>query len=127
MPGMQMPSASPNPQASPEQKMNMPMPMASPSPGDMSGMKGMEGMPGMGSMNTGPLLVMSGNDMAVRVGDSEVNLMECGQMGSGTSWAPASSQLHMWDKLAGNWLLMFHFNAVVRSQLSRRPTRPNQT
>ncbi len=113
MPGMQMPSASPNPQASPQQKMDMPMPAASPSPGEMSGMKGMEGMPGMNSMNTSPLLVMSGNDMAVRVGDSDVNLMECGQMGSGTAWAPASSQLHMWDKLTGNWVLMFHFNAVA--------------
>jgi len=67
----------------------------------------------MNSMNASPLLVMSGNDMAVRVGDSDVNLLDCGQMGSGTSWAPASSQLHMYDKLAGNWVLMFHFNAIV--------------
>ncbi len=113
MPGMQMPAASPNPQASPEQKMNMPMPAASPSPGAMSGMKGMEGMPGMGSKDMGPLLVMSGNDMAVRVGPSEVNLMYCGQMGSGTSWEPHSSQLHMWDKVSGGWLFMFHFNAIA--------------
>jgi hypothetical protein len=111
MPGMQMPGPSPTP--SPQMKMNMPMPAASPSPGEMSGMKGAEGVPGMKSMNASPLLVMSGNDMAVRVGDSDVNLLECGQMGSGTSWAPASSQLHMYDKLAGNWVLMFHFNAIV--------------
>src|SRR5712691_2906771 len=65
MPGMKMPTASPNPQGSPEQRMNMPMPTASPSPGEMSGMKGMENMPGMNSMNTGPLLVMSGNSMGV--------------------------------------------------------------
>lgn len=113
MPGMQMPTASPNPQGSPEQKMNMPMPMASPSPGKMGGMKGMEGMPGMGAMNAGPLLVMSGNDMGVRVGPSETNVMYVGQMGSGTSWAPSSSQTRMWDKIAGNWLLMLHFNAIA--------------
>src|SRR5258708_35823848 len=68
MPGMQMPQASPNPQASPEQKMNMPMPAASSSPGAMGGMKGMAGMPGMNSPDMGQLLVMSGNDMAGRVG-----------------------------------------------------------
>ena len=111
MPGMQMPMASPNPQGSPEQKMKMPM--ASPSPGAMGEMKGMEGMPGMGTENMGQLLVMSGNDMGVRVGASETNVMYVGQMGSGTSWAPSSSQMRMWDKLAGNWLLMLHFNAFV--------------
>jgi len=42
MPGMQMPTASPNPQASPQQKMNMPMPAASPSPASTSGMTGMK-------------------------------------------------------------------------------------
>ena len=117
MPGMQMPTPSPNPQASPEQKMNMPMPMASPSPGAMEGMKSMEGMPGMGTTNMG-LLVMSGNDMGVRVGPSETNVMYVGQMGSGTSWAPSSTQTRMWDKIARNWLLMLHFNvfAGVNSQ-----------
>jgi hypothetical protein len=79
----------------------------------MGEMNGMEGMPGMGSMNTGPLMVMSGSEMAIRVGASDVNLLDCGQMGSGTSWAPSSSQLHMWDKLSGNWVLMFHFNFVA--------------
>ena len=109
MPGMQMPAASPNPQASPEQKMNMPMPATSPSPGA----KGMRGMPGMSSQDMGSLLVMSGNDMAVRVGPSETNLLYCGQMGSGTSWEPHSSQLRMWDKVSGGWLFMFHFNAIA--------------
>ena len=118
MPGMQMPTKSPNPQASPEQKMNMPMPTASPSPGAMGGMKGTEGMPGMGTANMGSLLVMSGNDMGVRVGPSEKNVMFVGQMGSGTSWAPSSSQMRMWDKISGDWLLMLHFNifAGVNSQ-----------
>ncbi|PYS80147.1 MAG: hypothetical protein DMF70_11665, partial [Acidobacteria bacterium] len=113
MPGMQMPAASPNPQASPEQKMNMPMPMASPSPGAMGGMKGPEGMPGMGSMNMGPLLVMNGNDMSIRVGSSDTNLMSMGAMGSGTSWQPSSAPMHMHYKIAGVWLLMFHYNLIV--------------
>jgi hypothetical protein len=144
MPGMQMPTASPNPQAPAQQKteMNMPMPSASPgaapqkmdmnmpmptaSPGaspqrmDMnmpmsqaSPSPGAEIMPGMNSMNTGPLLVMSGADMGVRVGPNEKNVMHVGQMGSGTSWAPSSSQMNMWDKIAGNWLFMFHFNAFA--------------
>jgi hypothetical protein len=115
MPGMQMPTASPNPQASPQPKMemNMPMPAASPTPGAMSGMKGMEGMPGMGSMNMGPLLVMTGEDMGIRVGSSERNLTSMGAMGSGTSWQPSSAQMHMHYKVAGDWLLMFHYNLVA--------------
>ena len=78
MRGMQTPKASPTPPASPEQKMNMPMPGASPSPGEIGGTKGMEDMPGMGTTNTGQLLVMSGNDMGVRVGLSETNVMYVG-------------------------------------------------
>ena len=92
MPGMQMPS--PNPQASPQQKMdmNMPMPSASPGakPGAMDNMKGMESMPGMGGMNMGPLMVMSGNDMGIRVGSSDTNIMSMGAMGSGTTWQPCT-------------------------------------
>ena len=112
-PGMHMPAASPNPQASPEHQMNMPMPMASPSPGEMGGMKGMENMPGMGPMNMGPLLVMSGNDMGIRVGSSDTgNIMSMGAMGSGTTWQPSSGPMHMHYKVAGDWLLMFHYNLV---------------
>src|SRR6266436_5223702 len=116
MPGMQMPQASPSvgaqPGASPQSQMNMPMPGARPSPGAMERMKGMENMPG-GSMNMGPLVVMSGDVMSIRVGASETNLMDLGQMGSGTSWQPVTSPTYMMDKQAGNWLLMFHYNAVV--------------
>ena len=112
MPAM-MPMASPSPQGSPEQKMNMPMPMASPSPGQMGGMKGTEGMPGIGSMNMGPLMVMNGNDMGVRIGSSDKNVMPMGAMGSGTSWQPSSEAMHMHYKAAGNWLLMFHYNITA--------------
>jgi hypothetical protein len=69
-------------------------------------------MPGAGSMNMGPLLVMSGEEMSVRVGASEHNLMSMGAMGSGTTWQPASGPMHMHHKVAGDWLLMFHYNLV---------------
>ena len=137
MPGMQMPTASPNPQASPQQKMqtpqatsspgaqpgvspqtqmnvpgmNMPMPGASPSASPMGQMPGMN-MGGM-NMNMGPLMVMSDTGMGVRVGSSEANVMDLGQMGSGTSWQPDTSPSYMMDKQTGDWLLMFHYNAIV--------------
>lgn len=126
MPGMQMPAASPNPQASPQTRTEMNMPMPAPSPGaspkmdqsmPMPGASPSPGatpnMPGMDTADTGSLLVMSGDEMGVRVGPSDTNVMFVGQMGSGTSWAPSSSQANMWDKIAGKWLLMFHFNAVT--------------
>ncbi len=113
MPGMQMPTASPNPQASPQQKMdmNMPMPSASPSASPMGQMPGMD----MGGMNTnmGPLMVMSGNDMGIRVGSSDTNIMSMGAMGSGTSWQPSSGPMHMYHKVSGDWLLMVHYNIVA--------------
>ncbi len=132
MPGMQMPTASPSPQASPQQKMEMKMPMpaaspgasphkmdmnmpmpASPSASPMGQMPGMENKQGMGSMNMGPLMVMMGNDMGIRVGSSDTNLMSMGAMGSGTSWQPSSGPMHMhyWNK--NDWLLMFHYNLIA--------------
>ena len=106
-PGMQMPQPSP----SPEQKMNMAMPMASPSPNAMGQMEGMQG--GMGSMNMGPLMVMMGNDMGIRVGSSDTNVMSMGAMGSGTSWQPSSGPMHMHHWTKGDWLLMFHYNLIA--------------
>jgi hypothetical protein len=107
-PGMQMPGASPSPQTSPGHQMHMPMPGVSPSPGGTG-----ESMTGMGLMNMGPLMVMSGDTMAIRVGSSDTNVMPMGQMGSGTSWMPASTPGHMLHKQSGDWLLMFHYNAIV--------------
>jgi hypothetical protein len=112
-PGMQMPTASPSPQGSPDHQGHMPMPGASPSPGGMDEMKGMEGMPGMGTMNMGPLMVMMGNDMGIRVGSSDTNIMSMGAMGSGTSWQPSSGPMHMYHRQSGDWLLMFHYNLVA--------------
>jgi hypothetical protein len=105
-PGMQMPAASP----SPEQKMNMPMPKASPSPNTMGQM---EGTHGMASMDMGPLVVMNGDDMGIRVGSSDTNVMSMGAMGSGTAWQPSSGPMHMQHWTKGDWLLMFHYNLVA--------------
>ena len=120
MPGMQRPSPSPSPQATPMpgMEMNMPTPVASPSPGQMESMRGMENMPAISAMNMGPLVVMSGHQMAIRVGSSPTNTILMGQMGSGTSWQPASTPMYMMHKVAGDWLLMFHYNlfAGVNSQ-----------
>lgn len=142
MPGMQMPMSSPTPSTqaspSPEQKMDMNMPMtpanqapvpdnlkhnATPQSGGMGNMPGMKhdgheqmpgmNMSGMGSMNMGPLMVMTENDMGIRVGSSQNNITSMGKMGSGTSWQPSSGPMHMYYKVAGDWLLMFHFNLIA--------------
>src|SRR5437764_2570320 len=120
MPGMQMPQASPSPGAQPGASpqtqmnmpgMNMPMPGASPSASPMGQMPGMN-MSGM-NMNLGPLMVMNGNEMAIRVGSSDKTLISIGAIGSGTSWQPSSAPMHMHYKVAGDWLLMFHYNLIV--------------
>ncbi len=111
MPGMQVPAGTPHPHPSPRQKMEMPMPSASPSASPMGQMPGME--TGGMNMNMGPLMVMMGNDMGVRVGSSDTNVMSMGAMGSGTSWQPSSGPMHMYHKVSGDWLLMFHFNLVA--------------
>ena len=114
-PGMKMPATTPAaPTASPE-KMDMNMPMPSQSP---NAKPAEDKMPGMdmskgGAMDMGPLLVMSGNDMAIRVGSSGANVMSMGAMGSGTSWQPPSAPMYMSHKQSGDWLLMFHYNAVL--------------
>jgi hypothetical protein len=74
----------------------------------------------MGGMNMemGPLLVMKGEEMSIRVGSSDTNVMSMGAMGSGTAWQPSSAPMYMhhWNK--NNWLLMMHYNvfAGVNSQ-----------
>src|SRR5260370_28713239 len=121
-PRMQKPQASPSPGAQPaashKTKMNMPgmnmrMPQASRAPRAIQNMPGMENMQGMGSMNMGPLMVMMGNDMGIRVGSSDSNIMSMGAMGSGTTWQPSSGPMHMYHKQSGDWLLMFHYNLIA--------------
>lgn len=121
MPGMNLPVAPGStpaaPSASPD-KMDMNMPMPSHTPGAKPAEHDMKGMDMSGSnsskpMNMGPLLVMNGNDMGIRVGSSSTNVMSMGAMGSGTTWQPSSGPMHMLHKQSGAWLLMFHYNAVV--------------
>jgi hypothetical protein len=104
MPGMTMPNAAASPS-----------PAASPTPMDMGEMKapGKGEMGSSGTMNMGPLLVMSGEDMGIRVGSSDKNIMSMAAMGSGTAWQPSSGPMHMQQKQSGDWLLMFHYNATV--------------
>ena len=59
------------------------------------------------------LLVMTEEEMGIRVGSSNSNFLPMGQMGSGSSWSPASSPMHMHHKQTGDWLLMFHYNTIV--------------
>ena len=117
MHNMPMPAASPS--ASPQMNMpgmNMPAPSASPSASPMGQMPGME-MPGVekGSMNMnmGPLLVMNGDYMGIRVGSSERNVTSMGAMGSGTAWQPSSAPMYMQHWSKNDWLLMFHYNLFV--------------
>ena len=64
--------------------------------------------------NPDQLLVMSDAGMGIRIGSAKAgNVMNLGQMGSGTSWQPDTSPMYMMDKVSGAWLFMFHFNAVV--------------
>jgi hypothetical protein len=139
--GSPTPQASPSPEHKTDMSMPMNIPMnnttpqtgTSPTAGpDTSGGMGNMNMPGMthgghdrkqdvsgmdmsgtGSMSMGPLMVMSGDDMGVRVGSSENNITSMGAMGSGTSWQPSSGPMHMHYRLAGDWLLMFHYNLTA--------------
>lgn len=71
----------------------------------------MDHMPGM-DMSKKSLMVTKDNDMGIRVGSSDTNVMSMGAMGSGTSWQPSSGPMNMYHKQSGDWLLMFHYNLV---------------
>lgn len=101
--GHEMPKPTPSPAAKPAAS-----PAASPSP-----MPGMDEAEGTHRMEMGPLLLMEGEDIGIRVGSSESNMTSMGAMGSGTSWQPASSPMYMHHKMAGDWLLMFHYNLTA--------------
>ncbi|HEV2884489.1 MAG TPA: hypothetical protein VGW36_06495, partial [Pyrinomonadaceae bacterium] len=121
--GETKPQQSPSPSAGHENMpMHAPQPAASPTSatqphvhqpaGPAGANTPTSGQPGH-EMDMGPLVVMTGDTMSVRVGSSDTNVMPMGQMGSGTSWTPASTPMHMIHKRSGDWLLMFHYNAVV--------------
>jgi hypothetical protein len=73
----------------------------------MPGMN-MKEMRGMGRTDADSLMIMSGESMDIRVGRSGSNSFAMGQMGSGSSWQPATTPMYMWYKSAGKWLLFFH-------------------
>ncbi|HEX8650169.1 MAG TPA: hypothetical protein VF708_04960 [Pyrinomonadaceae bacterium] len=61
-----------------------------------------------GSVDEDSLMVMSGEQMDIRVGASQTSSIPMGQMGSGTSWQPSTTPMYMWYERAGSWLLFFH-------------------
>ena len=65
-----------------------------------------------GHMDHG-VMVMHDDQMFIRLGQSESNLVPMGRMGSGTSWQPDSSPMPMLHKQSGEWLLMFHYNLTA--------------
>jgi len=93
-------------------------PTETPAPHDMHPATTNTNMPGMNMpanvpMKMGGLLIMSGNEMRISVGDSVSNAIPMGAIGSGTSWQPSSAPLYMSHKQSGSWLLMFHYNAFA--------------
>jgi hypothetical protein len=64
------------------------------------------------------LLTMDEAGMGIRIGDGPNNIVPMGQIGSGTSWLPASTPSSMLHKQSGSWLIMVHYNifAGVNSQ-----------
>jgi hypothetical protein len=62
----------------------------------------------MGTVGEGSLMVMSGEQMDIRVGSSTTTSISMGQMGSGTSWQPSTTPMYMWYRRAGEWVIFFH-------------------
>jgi hypothetical protein len=85
-------------------------PAASPAPAPSPQMPAEQAdMNDQGHMDHG-VFVMHDDQMFLRLGQSESNLVPMGRMGSGTSWQPATSPMPMMHKQSGEWLLMFHYN-----------------
>jgi len=96
--GHQMPPAPAKPAATPA-----PSPQTPAEPAEMTD---------HGHMDHG-VFVMHDEQMFIRLGQKESNLVPMGRMGSGTSWQPDSSPMPMMHKQSGEWLLMFHYNLVA--------------
>ena len=91
--------------SSSSEQMNTPAPMPSPSSGVTGHLHGTGG-----GVKPGSLIVMKGDEMGIRMGSSDANVISMGAMGSGTSWQPSSGPMHMQHWIKGDWLLMFHYN-----------------
>lgn len=83
----------------------------------MEGMKGMihpsSGTHIMAEGHTHELLLMSDGMMDIRVGEKQHNFLGMGQMGSGTSWQPSTTPMHMWSKITDKWLIFIHAEAKL--------------
>ena len=111
-PAAPSPTATPQPSPASTDAGHMHAPAARPDetksqPEKSSGME----MPTPASVS--PLLVMTGNDMGIRVGASATNVMSMAAMGSGTTWQPSSAPMYMTHKQSGDWLIMWHYNVVA--------------
>jgi hypothetical protein len=79
-----------------------------------AGMPGMEMGGGKGSgtgrAGGGDLMEMTGEQMNIvlRASTSARNSISMGQMGSGSSWQPATTPMYMLYKTSGRWLLFLH-------------------
>jgi hypothetical protein len=94
-------------------QMPPPKPTASPAPAPSPQAPAEQpAMDMSGHMDHG-VFVMHDEQMFIRLGQSESNLVPMGRMGSGTSWQPGSSPMAMLHKQSGEWLLMFHYNFVM--------------
>lgn len=74
----------------------------------MPEMKMAAGGKGAGRMTEESLMIMSGDQMDIRVGSSRNVSIAMGQMGSGTSWQPATTPMYMLFKPIGRWLTFMH-------------------
>lgn len=115
--GTPAPTASPTPSTPPDHRMHSPAASPTPSTPPDHSMHSPKAVPSpVGDTKNdemGPLMVMSGEDMGIRIGSSETNTISMGAMGSGTAWQPASGPMYMHHKTAGEWLLMFHYNLTL--------------
>jgi hypothetical protein len=114
MPAAKTPSVAPTPtpQSSPAPQITSPNAVTNDqqTPQQQKQSDNMAGMDMSAPTSPGSLLVMSGDDMGIRVGSSDTNVLSMGAMGSGTSWQPSSGPMHMTHKQSGDWLVMFHYN-----------------
>jgi hypothetical protein len=123
MPGMQMPAQTPatQPAATPAQ-MNMPgmqnrQPSATPNANQTQPHATPDNMGGMGNMDMGTPTEkgqpsgMAGMNMPGMVMGSNGTITS--RAGSGTSWQPASTPMHMLHWQKGDWMIMLHGDAKL--------------
>lgn len=76
-------------------------------------MPGAKGASQISASDPNALMIMTGQQMIVRVGSSLHNFINMGQMGSGTSWQPSTTPMYMYTKVLDKWLLFIHGEAKL--------------